>query len=272
MSDQTRWPHGAQCAVTVTVNFDGESVEARTMPPARLWGRYAYGRYGAQIGIHRLLNLFQRRGVRATMFIPAWDAERYPDVMAAIAEAGHEVAGHGYLHEEFDGLSADEQQTILTKSEEVFQRVFGRKPAGWRAPNGLMSAETRGLLAARGYTYDSSYCDDDFPYVVAGANGGRLAELPVFDTAGDRFYYGVRRMPDHVEKALREEFDAMYAVGGLFNLTLHPRGDYGSGRIVRVQAVEALLQHIQEHPRVWLATCQEVAERTLSAGGEVREA
>src|SRR5689334_10263503 len=111
------WPEGVQCAVTVTVNFDGESVEARTMPPGRLWGRYAYGRYGAQIGIYRLLDLFRRHNVRATIFIPGWDAERYPEAMQAIAQAGHEVAGHGYLHEDFSTLSAEEQQATLAKSE-----------------------------------------------------------------------------------------------------------------------------------------------------------
>lgn len=271
MTANSMWPEGSQCAVTVTVNFDGESVEARSMPPARLWGRYAYGRYGAQIGMHRLLDLFKRRGVRATVFVPGWDAERYPETMAAIAEGGHEIAGRGYLYEDFSTLSTDEQQATLAKSEATLQRVFGRKPTGWRAPEGLMSAETRGLLAARGYTYDSSFGDDDFPYVVA-QGGARLAELPVFNTAEDRFYYGVRRMPSHAQRALTEDFEAMYSVGGLFNLVLHPRGDYGSGRSVRIEAVEAVLQRIQEHPRVWLATCAEVAERVLAAGGEARPA
>ena len=60
MNVASNWPDGDQCAVAVTVNFDGESVEARTMSPSRLWGRYAYGRYGAQIGIYRILDLFKR--------------------------------------------------------------------------------------------------------------------------------------------------------------------------------------------------------------------
>lgn len=265
MNGTPRWPDGAQCAVTVTVNFDAESVERQTMP-GPLWGRYAYGRYGAQVGIHRFLDLFERHGVRATIFIPGWDAERYPEVMERIARSGHEVAGHGYLHEDFSRLNADEQGSVLAKSEAAFERVFGRKPAGWRAPDGLMSADTRAILAARGYRYDSSYCDDDYPYVAT--EGGRpIAELPVFATASDRHYYGVRRFPTAVERAWHEEFSAVYAIGGLFNLTLHPRGDYGSGRSVRLRAVEALLQLVREHPRIWLATCADVADRVLATTG-----
>ena len=89
--------------------------------------------------------------------------------MQAIAGAGHEVAGRGYAYEDFSALTLEEQDAVLQRSEATFQRVFGAKPSGFRAPDGLMTMETRGLLAARGYRYDSTYCDDDLPYVVANA-------------------------------------------------------------------------------------------------------
>ena len=176
-----RWPEGARCAVCVTVNFNGESVEQQTLPGQPLWGRYSFGRYGAQAGADRLLEVFERYGVRATFFVPAWDAERYPEVMERIAAAGHEVAGHGYAYEDFSQLTPDEQRSVLERSETTFARVFGRKPTGWRAPEGLMGAETRGLLAELGYRYDSSYCDDDLPSVATDAPGHLLVELPVFN-------------------------------------------------------------------------------------------
>ena len=257
------WPNNAQAAAVVTINFDGESVEQRELPHQPRWGRYSYGRYGAQAGIGRLLDALDRFAIKATCFIPAWDAERYPDVMHAIQERGHEFAGHGYAHEDFRVLDIEQQAEILEKSEEIFQRMFGQPPAGWRAPDGLMSNATRPLLAARGYRYDSSYCDDDVPYVVTDG-GGRLAELPVFASAGDRMSYTARRPPAVVARAWQEEFTAVYEPGGLFNLTLHPRGDYGSGRAVRIAAVEAILQQIRETPRLWVVTCAEVAEWTMA--------
>ena len=67
MSLPRLWPEGIQAAVTVTVNFDGESVEHKSMP-LPLWGRYSYGRYGAQLGAQRLLDLFAHYGIRATFF------------------------------------------------------------------------------------------------------------------------------------------------------------------------------------------------------------
>lgn len=262
MSVPRVWPEGYQCAATITVDFDGESVEARSMD-LPLWGRNSYGRYGAQVGLQRLLALFQRFGVTATFFIPGWDAERYPAAMEAIATAGHEVAGHGYLHEDFSALTRDQQAEALERSEAALERVFGRKPSGWRAPDGLMTTETRSLLASRGYRYDSSYNDDDVPYVVSDQQGNRLVELPVHEPSSDRYYYSKYRMPDVVAAGLREELSATYEVGGLFNLVLHPRGDYGSGRGSRIRAVAAVLQSIREYPGIWVATCGQVADWML---------
>lgn len=265
MSATGFWPEGNQCAVAITVDHDGESVERRTIPERPLWGRDSYGRYPAKIGTRRLLDCFTRAGVRATFFIPAWDAERDADAMTAIATAGHEVAGHGFVHEDFSGLALAEQRAVLDRSEEVFRRVFGSPPAGWRAPDGLMTKETRPLLAERGYRYDSSFCDDDLPYCVADAQGRRMMELPVHVSASDRPYYLQRYTPARVAAAWREEFNATYLVGGLFVLTVHPRSDYGSGRAVRIPAIDALLQTIRDTPRVWMATCGEIAEWATQA-------
>jgi len=262
MSVVQRWPDGRQCSVTVTVNFDGESVEQSVLPGQPLWGRYSYGRYGAQAGIGRLLDAFARHGVRATFFVPGWDVERYPHVMERIAAAGHELAGHGYAHENFSALPPEGQREVLGRSEAAFERAFGARPAGWRAPEGLMSLETRAILAERGYRYDSSYNDDDLPY-LAPDGGGHLVELPVFWSSSDRNYYTLYRRSSVVAAGLIEDFRAMYAVGGLCTLILHPRGDYGSGRAERIRAVDALLQAIRETPRVWLATCGEVADWAL---------
>ncbi|HUG13468.1 MAG TPA: polysaccharide deacetylase family protein, partial [Thermomicrobiales bacterium] len=99
------WPDGYQAAVTITVNFDGESVEQRTLPGQPLWGRLSYGRYGAQVGVYRILEALARYDVKATFFIPGFDAERYPEAMEAIAGAGHEVAGRGYAYEDFSALT-----------------------------------------------------------------------------------------------------------------------------------------------------------------------
>ena len=265
MSDSFEWPGGARAATIVTVNLDGESVERGEGNAGLLWGRHSYGRYGVQAGVYRLLELFSKFSLKTTFFVPGWDAESYPTLCETIVDAGHDVGGHGYLHEDFSALTSAEQGDALDRSEAAFERAFGRRPTGWRAPYGLMSSATRGLLIERGYRYDSSYCDDDVPYIVQNASGERLVELPVFGPMGDRHYYSLRRAPDVVAQGWREEFDAMVAAGGLFNLHLRPRGDFGSGRAVRVQAVETILRHIGQSTDIWVTTADEMAHWALES-------
>jgi peptidoglycan/xylan/chitin deacetylase (PgdA/CDA1 family) len=259
VSGETIWPGGARCAAVITVNYDGESVERGERPEGALWGRYSYGRYGVQTGIPRMLELFARHRIRATFFVPAWDAERDPGVLREIAGAGHEIAGHGYLHEDFSSLAVDRQRETLTRSEAAFGDVLGSAPEGWRAPRGLMTSDTRAILCERGYRYDSSFCDDDLPYLVEEPAGNRLVEIPVFQTTSDSHYYRLRRSPDVVERAWRIELISVYQSGGLLNLTIHPRGDFGSGRAVRLRAVESFLNLLQGYPAVWMTSCGELA-------------
>lgn len=53
----------------------------------------------------RLLALLARHEVRSTFFVPGYTAVRYPDVVRAIVDGGHEVAHHGYLHEVLTGMT-----------------------------------------------------------------------------------------------------------------------------------------------------------------------
>lgn len=257
------WPAGVTAAATVTVNFEGESVE-RQSKELPLWGRDSHGRYGAQAGVFNLLELLARYGVQATFFISGWDVERYPKAMEAISSAGHELAGYGYLYEDLSALSTAEQAEVLERSEAVFQSAFGRRPLGFRAPGRRMSATTRTLLAERGYRFDSSFSDDDRPYLVQTSDAHRIVELPTHDPWSDRPYYEHHRAPRLVAESLLDEFDATYAAGGLFTLVIHPRGDYGSGRGSRVQAAGSLLRSLHEHPGTWVATCGEIADWTLA--------
>ena len=259
MSISDFWPQGIQAAAAITVNLEAESVDHRdaALP---LWGRRSHGRYAAQAGADNLIEIFERQAVKATFFVSGWDAERYPALMERIATAGHEIGASGYLHEDFCKLSAEQQHEVLERSEQALQSVFGSKPAGFRAPDRLLTGETRGVLAARGYRYDSSYSDDDIPYRVDLGQGRSLVEIPMQEPYSDRCYYEVHRAPAVVQSALVDLFDAAYDEGALFTLTINPRGDTGSGRGLRARVIEAVIEAMKEPPRLWLATCGELTD------------
>jgi peptidoglycan/xylan/chitin deacetylase (PgdA/CDA1 family) len=255
---KTAWPQGRTCAVTVTVNLDAESVDMREAGPGSLYGRFLYGRYGMRAGVWRLLDVFRAQGVTATFFVPALDAANHPTVIEAILRDGHEIAARGYAFEDHSKLGGDERAT-LERAHEALTRITGAAPVGWRAPFGLLSHETLGHLAALGYLYDSSFQDDDYPYIVRVASGKEIVELPSFQFLDDSTLYNPRHSHVRLLKMWKEEFAAMYGEGHFVNLALHPRGDYGSGRTVRAQAVDEFLTHAGRHPGVYFTSCRELA-------------
>ena len=135
--------------MSVTVNVHGCSVELRVVDEERLVGRYAYGNYMPN-GVDRLLRLFDELKIPATFFVPGLEAERHAELIREIKACGHEIAAHGYALEDHSALGDDEPD-ILKKAHDVIGDCVGEAPVGWRAPDGLMSANTLGYLSKLGY-------------------------------------------------------------------------------------------------------------------------
>src|ERR1700758_5877281 len=77
------------------------------------------GLFAGEVGTPRLLKLFERMGIKTTWFIPGHSIETFPEQMAAVAAAGHEIGAHGYSHENPIRLSPQQERDILGKSIEL---------------------------------------------------------------------------------------------------------------------------------------------------------
>lgn len=243
--------------VTISVNVDVESRDGQACGVSGLFGRYSYGRYGAREGMWRLLRLFAEEGIAATFFFYVGDAERHPHLVDAAIAGGHEVAPQGNPMPE-TGAEAD-----LDSIDDIvgrWTRLTGAKPAGWRFGNGLATAAALDRLAALGIVYDSTFEDDDRPWVLA-LPSGKLRILPVFKPLTDATFYAGRQTPARVRKVWREEAGALYSVGGYIHLTLHLRGDIGSTRAVRVAVVEDTIRFIRALPETDFLRCDAVSAR-----------
>ncbi|MBP0495910.1 polysaccharide deacetylase family protein [Pararoseomonas indoligenes] len=251
--------------LAVTVDLQLESRDLREIGPDGLHGRFSYGRYGARVGVRRLLDLLAAHRIPATFFVPGSEAERHPAMIEAILADGHEIAAHGWAMEDPAGLGAEEP-ALLERAHAALSRTAGTAPTGWRTPTGTMTPETLRLLAGLGYRYDSSHQDDDRPYVHILKDGVRIAEIPRSEVLDDATFHAVHMPHDTLERAWREEFDALVAEGeGLPCLTLNPRGDRGSGRGSRIAAVDRFLARAAEVPGLRFRTARAIAEDLLAA-------
>jgi polysaccharide deacetylase family protein (PEP-CTERM system associated) len=108
---------------------------------------------------HRLLDLMEAQGARATFFVLGWVAERHPGLVRTIAARGHEVATHGWTHTFAYRLSPGEYRDELERSVRVLEELIGRRVLGHRAPYFSVTRQSLwvlDLLLDLGIRYDSS--------------------------------------------------------------------------------------------------------------------
>jgi polysaccharide deacetylase family protein (PEP-CTERM system associated) len=139
----------------------------------------------------RILDVLARRSARATFFCLGWIAERLPDLVREVVEAGHEVGSHGYDHRTLDELGPDGFRADLERTERILAPLTGARPTSFRACTWSIGARTPwapAVLCERGYTIDSSIFPIRHPdYGVPGApprpyrliaGPGSLIEVP----------------------------------------------------------------------------------------------
>ncbi len=78
----------------------------------------------------RILDLLEARNARATFFILGWVGERHPGLVRRIAEAGHEIASHGYGHELVYTLSEAQFRADVERSKKSLEDVTGAAVLG----------------------------------------------------------------------------------------------------------------------------------------------
>ncbi len=265
------WPEGKRAAACFTFDVDAESAILAAEPAAAARRSVmSHQAYGPRTGVPRLLGILERSGIKATFFVPGFTAERWPDTVRTIRDAGHEIAHHGYLHESVAGLSVAAEEEVLLRGLAALDAVAGVRPSGWRAPMWESSWSSADLLKKHGFRYDSSLMDADQPYLVATTGGGGLVELPIHWSLDDWEPYvylpelsgsGAIASPVEVVARWALELDELVKGGGLFILTNHP---FVSGRASRAAGLEALIQRAQAIDELWIATCDEVARWTES--------
>ena len=107
----------------------------------------------------RVLELLGDSGVRATFFVLGWVAERSPSLVRRIADAGHEVACHGYSHQLIYRQAPEEFERETRLSKQILEDAVGRPVCGYRAASYSITRDSLwalDVLLDAGFTYDSS--------------------------------------------------------------------------------------------------------------------
>ena len=259
-----RWLAGNAAVAVLTFALDGETpILAAGRRHADNAMAMTHQQFEAEVAVPRLLELLADYDVPATFFVPGFVAERSPQVISAVAEAGHEVAHHSHTHRPPTGLSEAEDRAEFETGLAALDKL-GIRPVGYRAPMWAAAWRTARLVAAYGLAYDSSLMDDDRHYILSGDHAP-IVEIPPHWSLDDWEQYAYLPDPpigttvDGPDKALamwRAELDAMRRHHCLFVLTCH---GFLTGRAGRTEALRHLIEYALEQGDVQFRTAAEVA-------------
>ena len=182
------WPGDARIAVLLSFDFQGGEDVRPDKNGKMNHEEYTQAEYGPNTGIWRILRILASHEVKATFLTCGGIAERYPEAVAAIVAAGHEVAGHGYHHEVARDLSRDEERDVMKRTTDMILNRAQKRPVGWRSCT--QSPNSIELLMEQGYLWNSNSFSHDLPFVWQNGKK-KLVELPR-QPFGDGRTYGHR--------------------------------------------------------------------------------
>ena len=269
-----RWPGNARCCFRVVVDLS-PACGPQGIAAADLATPDAY--YGMHAGLEALMRVLDACRIKATFAVPAVVANLLEDRVRTLANAGHEIAAHGFKHEDVSLLSQDDERQRLARTTEILARVAGRRPVGWfslprpgdKHAGGAVGAHTIDALLDGGYEYFGNGLADDIPHwwVSDFASRRAILTLPYYYHFDDQFFLMFPRKgtglenPGALLRNWRAELDAQHARGRHFSLVIHP---YAIAWPNRLHMLEQLLEHARSLPGLWQATSEQCARHWVA--------
>jgi peptidoglycan-N-acetylglucosamine deacetylase len=264
------WPGGAEVAVSLTFDVDGECGWLQAGPEyARRLSTLSDARYGIVRGLPRILAVLDELAVPSTFYVPGDTVIRHTQAIRGILAAGHEIGHHGHQHLVSYKLDADAQRAEIVDGLEALRERLGVEPAGYRSPSWELTPETFDLLVEFGFSYDSSCMGDDRPYLERQAEA-TIFEFPVHWHLDDWPYLawqpgfgGILTPPSQLRDMWLAEFEVAVAERRHVTYTMHPEA---IGRGLRAVMLRELIAGMRERATVWFAPHRDVHAYVVGTG------
>src|ERR1700734_1598326 len=274
-----RWPAGARVAVQFVLNFEegGENnilhgdraseaflsdvLGAQPWPGQRHANIESVFEYGSRAGLLAPLADLHRAQAATTVFGVATALKRNPEIVAAMKEAGWDIASHSLKWVEHKDMSEAEERAEIADAIRIHTEVTGQRPLGWYTGRTSINS-VKLVMEAGGFLYSCDSYADDLPYWIKGPAGPHLI-IPYSLDANDMRFVNAQGFGggDQFFTYLKDSFDVLYAEGEtspkMMSVGLHCRV---VGRPGRAASLMRFLDYIAGHERVWVATGLQIAQ------------
>lgn len=276
------WPNGARLVLSISMQFEagGEPAEGADSPfsgnplpagtpdlPAQTWFQYGY-----REGVPRLLDLWDKHGVKVTSHMVGAAVLKNPALAKEIVRRGHEAAAHGMDWKPQFGLSRTEELAFIRAGVEAVEKTTGQRPRGYNCNWLRRSPNTLSVLQELGFTYHIDDLSRDEPFIVP-VNGRDFAVVPYTLHCNDIVLIEGRHFSSRqFYEQLKDEFDQLYAEAGrrrrMMSLSIHDRI---GGRPAVVKALDDFLTYALAQAGVAAARKDQIAEWALTDRATRRE-
>jgi len=223
---------------------------------------YSLRDYGARIGVYRLMEVFDKHGLRASVLLNAEVCQHYPQIVEEGNKRHWEWLGHGETNSrDMSGYPDAEERDVIRGIKNTITQVSGRAPKGWLGPGLIETFNTPDHLAAEGFEYVCDWACDDQP-VPMRVKSGRMIVVPYEQGINDmRLFVRADFTPEQYYRMVCDQFDTLYresqVSGKVMAIPLHP---FIVGMPFRIKYLDKALEYICAHAGVWKATGREIAD------------
>ncbi|GGK42971.1 allantoinase PuuE [Salinarimonas ramus] len=273
------WPGGARVAVQFVINYEeggenailhgdpaseaflSEIVGAQPWPGQRHMNMESIYEYGSRAGFWRLWRMFTERAIPVTVYGVASAMARNPDAVAAMNEAGWEIASHGLKWIDYRDAPVHVEREHIAEAVRLHTEVAGTRPLGLY--QGRTSESTLRLtMEEGGFLYSADSYADELPYWVADPHGRPFLIVPYTLDANDMRFATPQgfNAGDQFFTYLKDTFDVLWEEGEhapkMMSVGLHCRL---VGRPGRAAALARFLDYVQAKGGAWCATRLDIA-------------
>ncbi len=265
------WPNGARIALWVAPNIEFFHLNAKlggaaNVPNVPGWAERDYGN---RVAVFRMMEVFDRYDLRATVCLNSDVCKFHPRIMEEGMKRSWEWMGHNTSNSfRPSDLARTEQQAVIHECLETITRFTGTRPKGWLGPGLQESWDTLDILAEEGIEYVCDWCNDDQPYAITLDSGKRLVAVQYAHELNDLpVFVRQNRTADEFRDMICRQFDVLYREaersnsGRVLAIALHP---YLTGVPYRIDALDAALAYICKHDSVWRTTGGEITQAYLA--------
>jgi peptidoglycan/xylan/chitin deacetylase (PgdA/CDA1 family) len=277
------WPNGARLVVSISMQFEagGQPSKGADSPfpkvdfpngvPVDL-ATESWFAYGYREGIPRMLDLWDRHGIKVTCHMIGEAARRHPQLARMIVARGHEASGHGPRWSSQYAMSQAQEREFLRQAQTMVEEITGQRPVGYncnwlrRGPNTLQ------LLQELGFLYHIDDLSRDEPFIEQ-VNGRDFVVVPYTLRNNDILLIeGRNYSPNEFLEQIKLDFDQLYEEGStrrrMFSLSAHDRIS-GSPQMVRVW--DQFLVYARSRPGVAFMRKDDIARYALQSPVTLRE-